>query len=160
MKLRHQISYDATADEVYAMLSDPAFRDASAEAMGVVSADVSITPRGEGMSVRIDQIQRTEGVPGFAKKFVGETTHAVQIEEWSSSRHGTIEIQTPGKPTSAKGTLTLTESGGRTTETMELEVKAKVPLVGGKLESLLASLIAKGMDKEHGAGVAWLAERT
>ncbi len=157
MKFRHEITYDATRDEVYAMLADPAFRQASAAAMDVVSADVSITPTGEGMSVRIEQVQRTEGVPGFAKKIVGETTRAIQIEEWSSPEGGTIEIQTPGKPTSVHGTLTLDESGGRTTEVMEAELKAKVPLIGGKLESLLGELIAKGMDKEHEAGTAWLA---
>ncbi len=71
-------------------------------------------------------------------------------------RRGTISIETPGKPTSIKGTLTLTESGGRTTETMEAEVKVKVPLIGGKLESLMADLVASGMDKEQTAGAAWL----
>ena len=73
--------------------------------MGVISADVTITPNGEGISVRIDQVQPTEGVPGFAKKFAGETTRAVQTEEWSSPAGGTISIETPGKPTSIKGTL-------------------------------------------------------
>jgi hypothetical protein len=159
MRFRHQVSYDASLDEVYAMLSDPSFREASAEAMGVLSADVSVTPKGEGMSVRIDQVQRTEGVPGFAKKIVGETTHALQVEEWSSHAEATIDIQIPGKPTSVHGTLTLTESGGQTTETMAAELRARVPLIGGKLESLLADLIDKGMDKEHEAGVAWLEKR-
>ena len=84
MKLRHEISYDAPLADVYAMLADPAFRQASATAMGVISADVTITPNGEGMSVHIDQVQPTEGVPGFAKKFAGETTRAVQTEEWGS----------------------------------------------------------------------------
>ena len=152
MKLRHEIGYDAPLADVYAMLSDPAFRQASADATGVISADVSITPKGEGMSVRIDQVQPTEGVPGFAKKFAGETTRAVQTEEWSSPAGGTITIETPGKPTSIKGTLSLTESGGRTTETLDVEVKVKVPLIGGKLESLMADLVAEGMDKEQEAG--------
>ena len=138
------------------MLSDPDFRRASAAAMRVVSADVSVTPKGEGISVRIDQVQRTEGLPGFATKIVGDTTRAIQTEEWSSPAGGRIDIETPGKPTSVSGTLSLTEAGGRTTETMEVEVKAKVPLIGGKLEKLLADLVVKGMDKEHGAGVAWL----
>lgn len=40
---------------------------------------------------------------------------------------------------------------------MELELKIKVPLVGGKLEKLLAERIAAGMDAEHAVGVAWLA---
>ena len=108
------------------------------------------------MSVLIDQVQPTEGVPGFAKKFAGETTRAVQKEEWSSPAGGTITIETPGKPTSIHGTLALSESGGRTTETLEVEVKVKVPLIGGKLEKLMGDLVAAGMDKEHVAGEAWL----
>jgi uncharacterized protein YndB with AHSA1/START domain len=157
MRLRHEITYDAPLADVFAMLSDPAFRQRSAEAMGVISADVSIHAKGAGISVKIDQVQPTEGVPSFAKKFAGETTRAVQTEEWDSPSGGTISIQTPGKPTSINGTLALTTSGTTTTETLDVEVKVKVPLVGGKLESLMADLVAKGMDKEHAAGVAWLA---
>lgn len=156
MKLRHEISYAAPLADVFAMLSDPAFRQASADAMGVISADVTISPDGEGISVHIDQVQPTEGLPGFARKFAGGTTRAVQTENWSSPAGGTITIETPGKPTSISGTLALVESGGVTTETLEVEVKVKVPLIGGKLESLMAGLVATGMDKEHGAGVAWL----
>jgi hypothetical protein len=159
MLLRHEISYDAPLAEVFAMLSDPAFRQTSATAMGVISADVTIIPNGDGISVTIDQVQPTEGVPGFAKKFAGETTRAVQTEEWVSPAGGTIVIETPGKPTSIKGTLSLTEIGGRTTETLEAEVKVKVPLLGGKLESLMGDLVTKGMDKEQAAGAAWLAGR-
>ncbi len=159
MLLRHQISYDAPLADVFEMLSDPAFRQASADAMGVLSADVSITAKGAGTSVRIDQVQPTAGVPGFAKRFVGETTRAVQTEEWGSPTGATISIVTPGKPTSVTGTLALTESGGRTTETLEAEVRVKVPLIGGKLESLMRDLVVAGMDKEQGAGEAWLADR-
>lgn len=158
MKFRHAISYDATREQVFEMLADPEFRKASADAMGVISADVSIERDGDGdgMSVRIDQVQPTEGVPGFAKKFAGNTTRAVQVEEWNSPSQGTITIETPGKPATVTGTITLVETDGRTVETMEAEVKVKVPLIGGKLESLMADLIATGMDNEHGAGVAWL----
>lgn len=156
MKLRHEITYDAPLADVFTMLSDPEFRKRSADAMGVISADVTITPKGEGISVRIDQVQPTEGVPKFAKKFAGETTRAVQTEEWASPSGGTISIETPGKPTSISGTLALSESGGRTTETLDVEVKVKVPLISGKLESLMAELVAAGMDKEQTAGSAWL----
>ena len=126
--------------------------------MGVISADVDDHARRVTASrVRIDQVQPTEGVPGFAKKFAGETTRAVQTEEWASPAGGTITIETPGKPTSINGTLSLAETGGVTTETMDAEVKVKVPLIGGKLESLMADLVPQGMDKEQAAGVAWLA---
>jgi uncharacterized protein YndB with AHSA1/START domain len=157
MKLRHEITYDAPLADVFAMLSDPEFRKRSAKvSMNVISADVSIDRTGDGMTVHIDQVQPTEGVPKFAKRFAGETTRSVQTEKWSSTSGATITIETPGKPTSIAGTLALSESGGRTTETLDVEVKVKVPLIGGKLESLMADLVAEGMDKEHAAGVAWL----
>lgn len=158
MELRHEVTYAASAAEVFAMLADPAFRRKSAAAMGVVSADVSITPAaiGEGMRVQIDQVQPTTGVPGFAKKFAGKTTRAVQVEEWSTARQATISIETPGKPTSITGTLVLEESGDVTAETMRAQVKVKVPLIGGRLERLMADLVAAGMDKEHAVGAAWL----
>lgn len=156
MKLRHEITYDAPAADVWTMLSDPAFRQKSCDAMGVLSSTIAIEPVGQGMKVRIDQVQRTEGIPSFAKKFAGDTTQAVQVEEWSDRRNATLTVRTPGKPTEITGTLTLTEEGGRTVETFDGECRVKVPLIGGKLEGLMSDLFRKGMDKEHQAGVAWL----
>jgi uncharacterized protein YndB with AHSA1/START domain len=156
MKFRHEITYDAPAAEVYAMLTDPAFRQRSCDAMGVLSADITIEPHGPGATVVIDQVQPTEGVPGFAKKIAGESTRAIQTEEWVDGLRATMTVQTPGKPTEISGRLTLTETGTTTVESFEGESKAKVPLIGGKLEALVADLFKAGMDKEHAAGVAWL----
>ncbi len=86
MKFRHEIRYDASADDVFAMLADPDFRRASCAAMGVLSCDVRVEPAGAGMTVVIDQVQPTAGVPSFARTFAGDTTRAVQTEEWSSPR--------------------------------------------------------------------------
>ncbi len=36
---------------------------------------------------------------------------------------------------------------------MELEIKVKVPLIGGRLEKLMADKVAEGMDAEHAVGV-------
>jgi len=36
-------------------------------------------------------------------------------------------------------------------------VKVKVPLIGGKLEQLMADTIGSGYDVEHEIGRAWLA---
>jgi hypothetical protein len=157
MKIRHEISYDAGPAEVYAMLADPAFRQRSCDAMGVLSAEVSVEPAGDGMKVHIDQVQPTSGIPSFARAFAGDTTRAVQVEEWADPTRATMTVETPGKPAEISGTLTLAPSGAGTVETFEGEVRVKVPLIGGKLEGLLAGLFKAGMDKEHDAGVAWLA---
>jgi uncharacterized protein YndB with AHSA1/START domain len=156
MRFAHSVKYDAPIDEVYAMLSDPDFRQRSCAHMGVLTADVQITPQGKGVSIVIDQVQPTEGVPSFAKRFAGATTRAIQREVWDDPNGASFEIETPGKPTSVTGWLTLAESDGGTTETLSADVRVRVPLIGGKLEGLMGDLIERGMEKEHEVGVAWL----
>jgi TusA-related sulfurtransferase len=157
MKIRHEVTYDAGVDEVYAMLADPEFRKKSCDAMGVVSADVKIDAAGDKLRVIIDQVQRTEGIPSFAKKFAGETTRAVQTEEWDDHAGATLVVTTPGKPTTITGRISLVASGGSTVQAFEGEAKVKVPLIGGKLEALAADLFRDGREKERAVGVAWLA---
>ncbi len=158
MKFRHALSYDAPPDAVFAMLSDPAFREKVCAAQEVVSHDLTLTPRGSGFDLEMDQVQNTAGLPAIAKKIAGDTTEVTLKESWADATGGTLEILTPGKPTTASGTIRLTAAGTGTTETVELDIKVKVPLIGGKLESLMADNIKNGMDVEHTVGAAWLAE--
>lgn len=156
MHFHHELAYDASPDEVYEMLADPAFRERVSAALDVVSADVAIDRRDEGFSLVNDQVQRTGELPAFARTFTGETTRAIQIEEWPDSTGGTVRIDAPGKPSSIVGTIALVPAGTGTTEVVELDVKVKVPLVGGKLEGLLVDRLHDGMDIEQKVGQAWL----
>jgi uncharacterized protein YndB with AHSA1/START domain len=152
MRLQHTVTYDAPASDVFAMLVDPEFRRKVAAATDAVSCDAAYG--GGKLVVREDQ--QVKGVPGFARKFVGDTTTAIHTEVWTDGTSATVEIETPGKPTHISGTTTLTESGGQTTQVYDLEVKASVPIVGGKLEKLVHDLTKDGFVKEHAVGVAWL----
>ena len=156
MHFRHELSYDASAAEVFEMLADPAFREKVSEALDVVSSEVSIDRREDGFRLTNDQVQQTEGLPSFAKKFAGETTRAIQVEEWHDAAGGSLRIDAPGKPTSIAGTIELLPDGAGTVEVVELEIKVKVPLIGGKLEGLVEEQVRKGMDVEHEVGKAWL----
>jgi hypothetical protein len=156
MKFRHELSYDTSPAEVFEMLADPAFRKKVGEALDVVSADISLERDGDGFRLTNDQVQRTEGLPSFAKKIAGDTTRVIQTEEWSSPTGGTLRIDAPGKPTSMAGTIELVPDGAGTVEVVELEIKARVPLVGGKLEGLMAEQVRDGMDTEREVGRAWL----
>jgi uncharacterized protein YndB with AHSA1/START domain len=157
MKFRKELAYEADPDDVFAMLADPQFREQVAWAQDVVSVDVKLTPSSGGFSLESDQEQKTDGLPAIAKKITGDTTRAVITEEWTSPTSGAISITAPGKPTKAVGTITLEPSATGTTEIVELEVKVKVPLIGGKLEALMADTIGSGYDVEHQVGRSWLA---
>ena len=66
MEFRTELSYDASPDEVFAMLSDPAFREQVAEAQEVVSADVRLTPTTFLLNKRGEIVKRYVGAPDFA----------------------------------------------------------------------------------------------
>ena len=157
MFFRTEQSYDAAPDAVLAMLSDPAFREQVCAAQHVVSCDVRIDLAGAGFIAVVETEQNTSGLPSIAKKFVGETTTAIITETWKDGSGGTVEIKAPGKPTDVSGTISLLEAGAGTTEVVELNVKVKVPLIGGKLEQLVVDSIRAGYVVEQRVGAAWLA---
>ena len=156
MEFRTELSYDASPDEVFAMLSDPAFREQVAQAQDVVSVDVRVTLSEDGFSLVNDQVQNTKDLPAIAKKIAGDTSHAIISEEWQSRTSGSVTISTPGKPSSASGTIRLAPDGDGTVEIVELDVRVKVPLIAGKLEKLMADQIESGYRLEHAVGRAWL----
>ena len=88
MKFRHELPYDASPAEVFEMLADPAFREAVAEAQDVISADVQLERDGDGFTLVIDQVQKTDDLPGFARTFAGDSTQAIQREDVAGRRRG------------------------------------------------------------------------
>jgi hypothetical protein len=156
MRFRHDLPYEASPAQVYSMLADPAFREAVCAAQEVVSVDARITPKSGGMQVTVDQVQRTP-VPAFARRIIGATTRAVQREDWSDHRNAALVIETPGMPGTMSGTITIQPAGKQAVEVVELEIHSGVPLIGGRLEKLMADLVRKSIQTEHRTGIAWQA---
>ncbi len=155
-RLVHEMTYDAPLADVAAMLTDPAFREEVCATIGATSYAVTVEGA-DRREVRIEMEQPTDRVPSFARKFVGATTTIVQSESWGTPERADVTVTIPGKPGEMRGTATLTESGGTTTETVDLEIKVKIPLVAGKIEELLAKLLTSALKAEQRTGRAWLA---
>ncbi|HWU31766.1 MAG TPA: DUF2505 domain-containing protein [Marmoricola sp.] len=151
MKFQHELTFNAGLDDVRAMLLNPTFWDSVAQATGALSSKTTVT----GTTTVTEEDQKVVGVPGFAKKFVGESTRAIKTLNWNGD-NANFKVETPGKPTSLAGTATLSSSGATTKLRYDLDVKASVPLVGGKLEKLVSELTIDGFGKEESAGNAWL----
>ena len=156
----HELRYDgATPEQVYAMLADPAFRERVCEYQRYHRHTVTITPDGAGMSVVVDQHRPADGVPSFAQKFVGDEINIQQREQWSSPTDATLEVTIPGKPGHMTGTVHLAGDAGGTTESVAVDVKVSIPLVGGKVEGVIADMLVKALRAENKVGQEWLAER-
>lgn len=152
MLLKHSQRYAASVAEVHAMLTDPAFRRKVGEAQDARSIEVAV----EGGTVTLEMVTPNTGIPGFARAFAGETTRAITTEAWRDGTEADFAVETPGKPSSISGVRRLVADGDGTLDTFEVEVRAKVPLIGGKIESLIGTQFEDGCVKEHAVGVAWL----
>ena len=156
-RLTYDLTYDAPLIEVGEMLMDAAFREQVCDAQRALRRTVSVGQDGGGMKVVVDMVQAADGIPGFAKRFVGDEIHLVQTEHWSDIETAEVEVAIPGKPAQMSGTVTLRESGGVTTETVTMEIRVSIPLVGGKIESLIAELLRKALTAENAVGRQYLA---
>ncbi|MCX6396195.1 MAG: DUF2505 domain-containing protein [Propionibacteriales bacterium] len=157
-KVRYELRYDdATPAEVYAMLSDPEFRDAVCEFQRFPRRDITITPTSTGMDVTVDQHRPATEVPSFARKFVGDEINIVQSESWTSPTKASLHVTIPGKPGDMLGTVVLNAVDGGTTEVVEVDVKASIPLVGGKIEGVIGDMLGKALRAENKVGRDWLA---
>ena len=157
-RIHHELTYpDADVAEVVAMISDPIFRERVADHQGVVRRQVDLTGEVPVKRIRVELVHGTSRVPSFARKLVGEEIAIVQVETWTTDTGGDVEVNIPGKPGDIVGRVLIEQRGDSVVETYDLTVSIKVPLVGGKLEDFVASLMVKAYVVENKVGLTWLA---
>jgi Protein of unknown function (DUF2505) len=153
----HTLTYPGTTvADVFAMLGDPAYRKAVGEYQHVQDFACDITSAGDGMEVRLEQAHGTTRIPSFAQRLVGHEIRFVQQESWRSPSSAEIHVTIPGKPGEMTGTETLTQAGDDVVQQVDLAVKVSIPLVGGKVEDLVAGFLGKAFEAENKVGVKWV----
>jgi hypothetical protein len=157
MRVEHTLSYDAAPAQVCEMLLDPAFREKVAAHQHATGAKVAVDRSGDHPVVAVDSSRPADGIPSFAKKFVGDTIHILQQESWRTTDTADLHVTIPGKPGELHGSVSLTSSGAGTTQTIAGELKVSIPLLGAKIERLIDDLLGKALRVEERVGRAWLA---
>jgi hypothetical protein len=156
-RVSHTLTYTGTTIEtVYAMFADPAFRKAVSEDQRVLDFACDITPSGAGMKVRLEEAHGTDRIPSFAQKLVGNEIRFIREESWTSPSGADVQVIIPDKPADMTGSTSLTQTGADVIQQIDLAVKVSIPLVGGKLEGLVADFVRKAFDSENKVGVKWL----
>ncbi|WP_203336089.1 DUF2505 domain-containing protein [Nocardioides limicola] len=153
MKFTHRVHYSADIEQVQAMLTDPAFREKASRAQQVTALDVSVT---DG-HVLIEMTKPAVGIPAVARKITGDEIKAVQEEHWGEDHSATFAVSAPGKPGAINGVRRLVSDGSGTWDTFEGEAKAKIPVIGGKIEAVMRDQLVDGWNTEAVVGAAWLA---
>lgn len=158
MKISQQWTLPTTPDEVYALSIDPAYQDEICEEAGALSHQSTVTEKGAGHEVRVQRIMPSGDVPDLVKKIVGDKVDVTQVITWGArqadgSREGTLDIGFKGQPITMKGTASIAPDGDGTRIAVDADLKAKIPLVGGKVEKLSAPEIIKAIGAEETVGM-------
>jgi hypothetical protein len=156
-RVSHTLTYPgSTVGDVYAMLADPAYRKAVSDYQRTTDFACDITPSGSGMKVRLEEAYGTDRIPSFAQRLVGDEIRFVQEEAWRSPSDADIQVTIPGKPGDITGSVSLTQAGDQVVQQVDAAVKVSIPLLGGKVEGLIADFLDKAFDGENKVGVRWL----
>ena len=173
MDLQTQYQFDAGVDAVFAMFTDAEYQRQKLVDAGHANVEVlECGPTDDGKSIRIVS-RRTVAVevPGVLKRVLPATNTVTQTDEWDaepegSTRAGTWKVDIRGVPIHLSGTMHL-EAGtsaktGKPVKTKSIEsidgqVKASLPLVGGKLEKLAYGNFMDATAQEQDFSNRWLA---
>jgi hypothetical protein len=164
VRLRAEINYPADAATVFAMLTDVGFQERKLEATGALSYEVEVETDEDGGAVITSTRQMpTDQVPDVVRGLVGQTLTIAQVEEWtapdgSGDRSGTVRVEVSGAPVKLTATLALRGGAGGSQEIIEGDLKARVPLIGGRIEKAAEPAIMGAIRVEERTGTAWLAK--
>lgn len=165
MRISATFEYAATPETVFAMLADEAFQERKCEATGARSHAVAITVNGERTVIVSSRDLPTDQFPDFVKGLVGATLAVTETQDWGppasdGARRGVLTVDITGAPIELSGTLTLRPGGVGSVESVEGDLKARIPLLGGRIEKAAAPAIESAIRVERKVAESWLATRS
>lgn len=167
MKITFEHRFDASVDEVVAMLSSEEFNAQRARATGARDVDVLVDRQDDGsFTLALRRTLPSSTIPPEFRAMVGSQITVRYTEAWAaaefngdpSDREGTFAIEIAGAPGHARGAVVLKPlADGGTAFGLAGDVQASVPLVGAVVERAIANAIQEALPAELAAADEWLA---
>lgn len=141
MKFTDSHEFDVSSDTVIKMFSDPDYFTGKYEALGFSNIEVlEHTQDGDEFSITVRYEAPSDApVPGFAKKFMAETNVVTQTDCWNvADKTGELTAEIKGLPATIKAQMELVDDGDGCSNELNWNINCSIPLVGGKVEKLIA----------------------
>lgn len=164
MKIELSWSLTSTPDEVYQDATNPQYQDDKCKAAGAISYSSAVTENGVGHTSTVQRLMPSGEVPELVKRVVGDKVDVVETITWGprqadGSRKGDLTVDMKGQPISMKGFTFIKPNGDGTTVGIDADLKAKIPVIGGKIEKMGAPEIIKAIKAEESTAHEWDARR-
>jgi Protein of unknown function (DUF2505) len=138
----------------FLLLCDPQYVHDVAAATGGRDIEVTVSPSEDGGVIIVSVRTLPARLPSYAKALVGEQVHLTETRtlgpaDGEGAREGTLVVEFGGAPARVSGAMRLTGDHRASGLNVDLQVKASVPLVGGRIERLTADQIEAALRKEE-----------
>lgn len=156
--------YGGTVEQVHRAFGDERYWLARLADSGVDDSSLDALDTGADGAVRIatTQVIRRDRLPGVAAQFIRGDLSIKREESWSPARDGSstasVRASIPGAPVHVEGTAVLAGAPKGSTLTYKAAVEVKIPLVGGKLEGVIAAQLVDLVTAEQRFTTVWIAE--
>lgn len=158
-RFEHRATFPAPADDVFSTLVDEAFLTARLRDIGGKSAALlDHETSGDVAAYRLRQGVDASRLPGAVRSIVNGDLIVEREERWrgfESAGRATIN----GVPAQISSRGLLTARGDGSELLIRAEVKVSIPLVGGKIEKVVAEQVTKLLAAEAEYAEKWLAGR-
>lgn len=142
MKFEDQHVLDKPADVVMRMYTDRKFFERKYKETGSWDIEVLEHEKSDAkfrIKCRYTTKSSNNNLPAFAQKVLGESATVVQQDVWDvHSRTGRLEIEIKGAPVKIVADMTLKDAAKGAVNAMQWNISCGIPLIGGKLEKLVA----------------------
>ncbi|WP_406047110.1 DUF2505 domain-containing protein [Kribbella sp. NBC_00889] len=162
MDLTLVTSYDASPEEVFAMITDVTFQEQVFERLRARSYDVEVGDSGGDRAVRVHWQTQPVDVPVVARRLIGQSLVLAQNKIWhrpdvDGAREAEVDGEVAGAPVRLTGRTRITPEGRGTTQAFELHVTASLPVVGKGLEQVMADAVRVRLESKFEVAWSWLA---
>jgi hypothetical protein len=164
MRITETIDYAAPPDAVFAMITDEAFQERKCVEAGAMRHDVAVAQNGSGARVVTNRDLPTDDLPDFAKSLVGGRLAITETYDWGGAaadgaRDGSLTVEVAGAPVALRARVRLVPAGSGTAITIDGDLKASIPIFGGKVEKAAAPAVVDAIRSEERTGSRWLTEQ-
>jgi hypothetical protein len=160
MKVTRTHEFAAPIDRCWAMFHDPDSHVAKFTAMGHRDVQIVECDRSDDRLHLVIERMVDVDVPGFARKVIQPSNRLRSVDEWrrldDQRCGGEFVLSTQGVPIDITGRTVLTADGDRCHYEIDVELKVRVPLIGGRIADFSKGIIDQQLTDEFRLGDEWL----
>jgi len=152
-----------SADRIYAVMVDPDYiRTRLATIGGKDATLLEHTATADGARFRVKQGLESKDLPPMVRNFLSGDIVIDRTETWTRKEPGRYEgeaqVAIKGTPAGAVGGMRLRDLDAASSElVVRTDVTVKVPIIGGKIESVVAEQVKELLRMETEFTLEWVA---